>query len=126
MLTPALVLTVAGAVILRGGVAELTAAWRDRHTALSADEARRRLVTEVQLASLLGWAALAAAVLLLPTLWRPSQLPGNDILLVVFVLGLAANRASYLLRRRDRYGRAPLALVAASTALSGLAIGLTA
>ncbi len=73
-----------------------------------------------------GWAALAAVALLLPSLWRSSQLPRNDIFLVVFPLGLAANRASYLLRARALHGRTGTAVVGACTAIAGLAIGITA
>ncbi len=126
MLLQMLVLGVASVLILWGAFAELAEAWRDRKTVLSEEEALRALRRELGDVSLIGWAALAAIALLAPSLWRSSQLPGSDVLLLVFVLGLAANRASYLLRARAMPNRAAAVVVGTGTVLAGLAIGITA
>ncbi len=124
MVVASVVLVVCSVVVLLGAATELRDVLRARReTGVGAAPGASRSRSF----DVLTWFGLAAVVVLAPSLWRTSTLPLGDVLLVVLLLGFAAERAAYLLGRRGGAGRRALGTpaVAAATVLGGLAVAVT-
>ena len=128
MLAATIVLIGASAVVLLGSVVELIEALRQRREHLTQEEALDRLL-DVRPAAILAWIGLAACTLLMPALWRDSDLPLRDAALVTAILGFAAERASYLVTAwtspNSRVRSMWLVSVAVALVTGGLTVGLT-
>ena len=129
MLTPVLVLAICSVVILTGAMAELVEALRLRRGDIVDDPAtvRARVLSELDLRPALAWLGLAALAVLAPVLLASRPASVSEVALVVVVLGLAAERAGYLIRRFARSdGRGGwTAAVAGFTMLGGVVMALT-
>ena len=131
MLVPTLVLLLCGVLVLVGAVAELVDTVRARRApALTAgaeglDE--RPEIADVGRWPMLAWLGLAALTVLVPVAVFDRRPDVDDLTIVALLLGFAAERAFYLVRRRHSAdGRAlggeVLALVAGAV---GLLVGFT-
>ena len=127
MIVSSAVIAIASVVILVGGVVAVADAWKARSEAVSAAGARERIVAELTFSSVIGWVVVAACAALLPSLWR-SRLSGGDLALAAFVLGLAADRAAYLITRNRGTEAEPrlqqIAAIGTAVVAGGVAIGL--
>lgn len=130
MVIPSLVLGVCCVVILLGAVAELVEAARARVLTAGAGEVRGRLLAEVDPRPVVAWVALAAAAVLVPVILAGDERgaigSATDTVLVVAVLGFAAERAGYLVRRAStvRVRAVGTGLVAVLTVAGGVSVAL--
>jgi hypothetical protein len=125
---PTLVLVVCGAVVLVGATVELldtVRAYRAPGRVAAAD--RAGLAADVGRWPMLAWFGLAAGAVLVAAALARRQPAVDDVALVVLILGFAADRAYYLVRRQHSDdGRAVRTqVIALLTGVIGLLAGFT-
>lgn len=132
MMVKNVVLAGAALVVLVGGAAELWMALRDKRQLSSGqDEALQQVREAVQPGRFLTWTGAAALAVFIPILSLGSHVLVGDVSLVIIALGLAAERAGYLLAIRpadtsNKQGAVRLAISTGIVTVGGLAVGFTA
>jgi hypothetical protein len=131
VLVPTLVLLVCGAIVLVGAVAELLDTVRARRAPALVPSPGSDVpsggIADVGRWPMLAWFGLAAGTVLVASATGGRRPDIDDLTLVVLLLGFAADRAYYLVRRRTSgYGRAVRAeILAVVTGAVGLLAGFT-
>lgn len=114
----------AAVILFVGAAVRIRQDRRERGKPMTEEEALeglRNLLSD----GLFRWVALAAVALLLPRLWRSSGMPGWETVWTIFLLGLAGERAQYIVSRWSHSTRYRAWVAAALVIAGGLAVGLT-